>query len=152
MKPENFEGLILRNVQESDFACGLFSLFGDDCDQDLVKSLILSRVDRSDEFEYIVAENPETHQIQALASVFIEYKFFRSGAKTAHVEKLLLSDPLNHSLFNKLLSILMTFSQSQGAYKIITSPAGPNLEESFQNSGFTVRGIHMELVLESKLS
>lgn len=149
MKPENFEGLILRNIQESDFTSDLFSLFPENCDRDQVKSTILSRLDKSSEFEYIVAENPETHQIQALASVFIEYKFFRSGAKTAHLEKVLLSDPSNLTLFNKLVSILMSFSQSQGAYKIITSPTTQNLVESFQCSGFTVRAIHMELVLGS---
>lgn len=145
MEPENFEGLIVRPIQEPDFSKGLFSLLQVQGDQNPIKSLILSRLSNPNEFAYIVAENPETQQIVGLASVFIEYKFFRSGSKTAHLEKILLSDPCNSNLFNKLINILKSFSQSQGAYKILATP-DQSLTELYQSSGFTVHGIHMELV------
>jgi glucosamine-phosphate N-acetyltransferase len=142
MEPENYEGFIIRPATQEDLHKGLVSLHKS-FNSEHVQTILSSRFSNSSEFISLVAEDPERSSIVAFISAFIEQKFIRQGGKVCHIEQVLLTDPSNQGLHQKMVVSVMNLAEKNECYKIITSTSEDEVD-MFKSSGFSLKDLHME--------
>ncbi|ERN11702.1 glucosamine 6-phosphate N-acetyltransferase [Amborella trichopoda] len=149
---ESTEAFLVRKLELNDYSKGFIELLSQltacpHITEEDFHSRFHDLQSLSQDHVICVIENPNSHEIVATASLFVERKFIRNCGKVGHIEDVVVDSRVRGlGLGQMVVKYLSDYARSAGCYKVILGCAVEN-KGFYEKCGFKEKGVLMSLYL-----
>jgi glucosamine-phosphate N-acetyltransferase len=148
MKSVKMPNQTLRDLELADFHKGYLNLLSQltevgDYDEAAFGDRFVEMGERGDTYKTIVIEDLDRNVVIAAATLVIELKFIRGGAKCGHIEDVVVDGAYRGlHLGQRVVEALMTAAEESGCYKVILDCSEKNVP-FYGKCGLTRKEVQM---------